>query len=438
MKHAGTMNRLVGSRSSFLVYWPVILFLFGAMIAGFLMRLGILAFLLLVFFLLALVCRLWIWQSGRKIELKMTGEFDGLYPGQEGRILFQVTNNKLLPVFRADFFYPLSVSQCLTPEETRPSMEWEKTALQEMGACTETVGETRLSYLSWYESRTIQVTWTARRRGIYSTRGWSFRTGDGFGLGQSEQKPDRKYQRDLAVFPERIPVDSAFFMKNAWNSDTGTRGILEDHTVIRSVRDYMPGDNVKQINWRLTARGLPLSVNVYEEILPQNALFLFDGESFAGPVPHPEEMEEALSIAGSAAAALAEQGISCGLCLSKGAYSAKYANTPVGAGLSEVLWAMAAYVPKKPVTDEENKVIRQAPEFDRAFAAQEQQTAGRCYYFTYDPDLSDAALLAMLGEGKTVVLSFLPGKPVPGILREDIRRLRKNRPQPQEPEGGVC
>ena len=89
------MNRLVGSRSSYLVYWPVIAFLFAAMTASFIFRLNILAFILLVFLLLALICRLWIIQAGRRIELKILEEFSALYPGQEGQIVFSVKNNKM-------------------------------------------------------------------------------------------------------------------------------------------------------------------------------------------------------------------------------------------------------------------------------------------------------------------------------------------------------
>ena len=428
------MNRLVSSRSSYLVYWPVIAILFAATIASFLFRLGILAFVLLIFLLLALICRLWIHKACQKIELKITSEFSGLYPGQEGQIVFSIKNNKLIPVFWADLFYPLDLRECMVPEYVRPALDWEKPVLKELHASEETVGESHIGAMSWYEGRTVKVKWTARKRGIYSNRGWSFRTGDGFGLGQEEQKLGSEYYRDLAVFPARIPVESAFFMKNVWNSDTGTRGILEDHTVIRSVRDYMPGDNVKAINWRLTARGLPLSVNLYEEILPQNAFLIFDGESFSGPDPHPEEMEEALSIIGSAAASLAEQDIRCGLCLSKGAYDAAYKNIPVSSDLSDVLWAMAAYQPQEPVKDEENHVIRQAPAFDRAFIMEEARHAGKCYYVAFDPDLADEKLLEMLGEGKAVVLSFTPGTKELNFRREDIRRLKKSESSADAPQ----
>ena len=225
-------------------------------------------------------------------------------------------------------------------------------------------------------------------------------------------------------------------MKNVWNSDTGIRGILEDNTVIRSVRDYMPGDSVKHINWRLTARGLPLSVNVYEEILPQNAFLIFDGESFSGPDPHYDEMEEALSIIGSAAAALAQQNIHCGLSLSRGTYNRKYSNVPVSSDLQELLWAMAAYKPQEQVKDDSNHVVRQEPVFDHAFIAEESHSAGKSYYITYNPDLADLKLLEILGEGKVQVLSFIPGTKTLHFRRDDIIRLRRNETDRNE-QGGT-
>lgn len=416
-------HTLVGNKSSYLVFWPVIIFLGAALIASFLFKLRILPFILSAFLLLAIVSRIWITYAGRKMEIKMTGEVGGLFPGQEGAFVFRIRNQKMLPVIWADLFYPLSPDQCILPENTRPALEWEKPALQEIGASEEIVGESHLYSFSWYESKTVTVRWTAKRRGIYSNLGWSLRTGDGFGLGQSEQKLGREYQRKLAVFPAQIPVNSDLLIKNVWNSDTGTRGILEDHTVIRSVRDYLPGDNMKHINWRLAARGLPLSVNVYEEILPQNTFFIFDGESFSGPSPHEEEMELAMSILGSAAVSLGERNIRCGLSMSSGIYEDIYRNTPVYTETEDVLWALAAYKPAESVKDESNSVIRQMPVFDPVFIQREAQSAGRCYYICYDPDSADRGLIQSLGEGKAVVLSFASGElPLP-CSRMDIRSL---------------
>ena len=416
-------NRLVGNKSSYLVFWPVIAFLGAAAIAGFLFKLHILAFAAAVLFLLALVCRIWIIQAGKNMELLMTGDSVGLYPGQKSDFVFQVKNNKLIPVLLADLFYPLNKDLCIIPEETRPALDWEKMLLQEVGASEETVGESHLYSFSWYETKTITVRWTAQRRGIYSNAGWSLRTGDGFGLGQTEQKLSTSDQRDMAVFPERIPVNSDYFVKNAWNSDTGTHGVLEDHTVIRSVREYQPGDSVKHINWRLAARGLPLSVNLYEEILPQNTYFIFDGESFSGPEPHVQEMEEALCVIGSAAASLGERNIRCAMSMSKGVYSEVYQNIPENADPQEILWALAAYQPAETVKDENNKVIRQKPGFDPAFIADEAHKAGSCYYFVYDPDLCDQSLIELVGEEKITVLSYLPGRQDAGYRIRTVRSL---------------
>ena len=416
-------NRLVGNKSSYLVFWPVIAFLGAAAIAGFLFKLQILAFAAAVLFLLALVCRIWIIQAGKNMEFLMVGESSGLYPGQKSDFVFHVKNNKLVPVLWADLFYPLGKDLCIIPEETRPAMEWEKLLLKEAGASQELVGESHLSSFSWYEAKTVTVQWTARHRGLYSNTGWSLRTGDGFGLGQTEQKLNRGYVREMAVFPERIPVNSDYFVKNAWNSDTGTRGVLEDHTVIRSVRDYQQGDNVKHINWRLAARGLPLSVNLYEEILPQNTFFIFDGESFSGPDPHREEMEEALCVIGSAAASLGERNIRCALSMSEGCYSKVYQNVQGNADPRQLLWALAAYQPAEPVKDDSNRIVRQNPGFDRSFVWEEAHKAGSCYYFVYDPDLSDRDLLSLIGEEKVTLLSYLPGNPSGKYRLRTVRSL---------------
>ena len=169
--------------------------------------------------------------------------------------------------------------------------------------------------------------------------GWRLHTGDGFGLGQIERKIAENEGQKFAVYPKLVRIKPDLFLRNLWNADTGARGVMEDPTVIRSTRDYMTTDSLKHINWRLAARGLPLSVNVYEDILPRNIHFLFDGESFGGPESHLDEMEEALSILGSEIVRLRELQVQCGLSLSRGA-GTPAVNIFHAGSAEELLWTI--------------------------------------------------------------------------------------------------
>ena len=68
-------------------------------------------------------------------------------------------------------------------------------------------------------------------------------SGIGFGIDRAGADEDvivKFYPR----FHERPDV----FLRNLWNADTGSRGIMEDVTLIRSTRTYQPQDNMKRFS----------------------------------------------------------------------------------------------------------------------------------------------------------------------------------------------
>ena len=238
-------------------------------------------------------------QSVNRLGFSVRASSSGVYPEEPVIFSMDIRNDKFLPVMCSEVYFPLTQDLCLVPDEVRPVEDYEKAYLTEKNASTDKVGEKSLPTILWYETQTVKSVWTAKCRGIYSTAGWKLRPGDGFGLSQMELPVDKDDIRKIAVFPRLVPVNTRLFMRMAWSADTGARGVMEDNTVIRSTRDYRAGDAVRNINWRLTAKGHPLTANIYEEILPQSVYFIFDGESFSGAEKHKEEMEDALSIIAS-------------------------------------------------------------------------------------------------------------------------------------------
>ena len=240
---------------------------------------------------------------------------------------------------------------------------------------------------------------------------WRVRTGDGFGLAQVERKLPPEDVRTFYVYPKLIPVLPDLFLRSLWNADTGTRGVMEDPTVIRSTRDYMTIDSLKHINWRLTARGLPMTVNVYEDILPKNVHFLVDGESFRGPQPHLAELEDTLSIVASELVRLEQAQVQCGLSLCKGA-SGQGVNQFAPVGTEELLCALAAYEPLEWKLDDKGHVVMQATNFDEGPILEQAQRVGRFYYLAYDHEaLTRSSLLRRLGHTCTAVLTYQESEP---------------------------
>lgn len=418
-------SKLVRNHSSYLVSLPV---LAGCLILGALTALWgmkYLASVLLFYFLLGGISRLWAVLSARKLSIELSGGSAGAFPGEIFQFDLTVRNEKMLPILWAELFFPLDKRLCVTPERMRAPEEWECPALTEGEASLERVGEMRLSSFLWYEERHIPLLWNANRRGIYSTDGWRLRTGDGFGLAQVEHKLSGARPRQMAVYPERVVVSPELFLRSHWNADTGARGVMEDPTVIRSTRDYETTDPVRRINWRMVARGMPLTVNVYEDVLPRSVCFLFDGESFGGKEPHWAAMEEALSILASELVCLEEERVECALCLPRGRKAG--AVSLFGAGnTEEMLCALAGYEPEAPRKDEHGNALPRAAAFNRAAILEGSQRVGRFYYIAYSTAaLENAALLKGLEPSCTTILTSEEPKPYGEFELVCLAKLRE-------------
>ncbi len=420
------MDKLALSRSSALVCGPALVVLgVGGCVAAF-FGLPWVAAALLLAFLLALCARVWAKLSGRRLSLSVVSAVDGLFPGDTAEIELEVRNEKFLPVIWMELFFPLAPTLCLVPEGSRKPEDWELADLADQKASDRLVGEQRLSLLLWYETTRVTTRWIAHRRGAYSMAGWRLRTGDGFGLAQVEGPVPQDQAQRFLVYPARTEVSPALFLRNLWNADTGARGVMEDPTVIRSTRDYQTTDSVRRINWRLAARGLPLSVNVYEDILPRSVHFLFDGESFSGPDAHPKEMEDALSILGSELLCLEEASVRCGLSLCRGS-AGPAGNLFAPADLSALLGALAVYEPMPDEWDADiEHILPQKPVFDSAPLLEAEHRVGRFYYIAYDTDcLKDRWLLLRLGGERTTILTWKEPEPFGEFEVVALGRLRK-------------
>ena len=406
-------SKPVLSRSSNLVTWPaLILVLVLCVLAAFFGQ-GRLAAVLMFLFLLALASRCWAALALRRVYVSASSQSSGVFPGDTIRVDIEVQNGKFLPLIWLELFFPLSPDLCMLPEEHwREPDESEKSALMKRGYSAKLVGEKRLSFLLWYETVGFSMSWSASRRGVYSTDGWRVRTGDGFGLTQVEQPLSERRVCQFYIYPKLVKVRPDIFLRNLWNADTGAKGTMEDITVIRSTRDYQTADSLKHINWRLAARCQPLTVNVYEDILPRSVHFLFDGESFSGPKPHLEELEDALSVLASLLVRLSALQVRCGLSLCRGATGVSnyfFAET------EEMLRALAAYQPLPPQKDEDGNITVQATIFDEAAIFEAARSVGRFYYIVWDASaLGKKALPHSLGSAGITLITVAESKPQAG------------------------
>lgn len=404
-------DNLVYTRSSYLVSLPVLLGCLVLCVLTAFFGQRTVSLLLMFLAVLAGASRLWARSAAGSLWVRVPGGNQGVFPGEHFSVELEVRNRRFFPIVWLELSFPLAKNLCLVPEDRREPDEAEQVQLEEAHFSTKLLGELHLSMLLWYEQRRISTSWEAQCRGVYSTAGWRIRTGDGFGLTQAERGLPPEDVRTFYVYPRLIEVQPDLFLRSLWNADTGSRGVIEDPTVIRSTRDYMTTDSLKRINWRLAARGLPMTVNIYEDILPKSVHFLLDGESFSGPQPHLEELEEALRILASELVRLEQAQVRCGLSLCAGS-AGKARNLFVPVATEELLCALAAYQPLEPKLNEEGAVVPQATVFDLSPILEQSQRVGRFYYIAYDHStLSSSRLLRQLGHTQVSILTSVEGAP---------------------------
>jgi uncharacterized protein (DUF58 family) len=127
--------------------------------------------------------------------------------------------------------------------------------------------------LRWYESVERAYRVRGHRRGIYTFNRAELAAGSLFGLEQRQMRVDRVDR--LIVYPKVVPVDELLIpFERPAGPAAAQRRIVEDPLRMSSVREYVPGDSVRHIHWKVSAHRDQLQTKVFD---PQasEALVLF-------------------------------------------------------------------------------------------------------------------------------------------------------------------
>ena len=366
---------------------------------------AVLAFL----FFFCLVSRLWGESALRDVEVRSRAAPGALFPPGEVEMEMHIRNRKLLPVIWLEVVQLLDENAPLIPADSGEVRRVSGVQARLEGAEEEEAAflYKKFTFVMGGEQITWNSRWIARRRGIFRSRGLRLRGGDGFGLTQRDRPAGGAEDAFVAVYPAVQPVSAELFFRDMWEASGGTRGYLEDPTVIRSTRDYLPTDSYRRINWRVTARSQRTVVNTYETILPRAAHFIFDGESFNGPVPQAEALEDTLSILTSVILRLDAAGIRCSisLCRSRDSGPREILGAD-GTPLEEILTAFAGYALRELVRPEEGKPYARPAEF-HDYAVLALRDVGRFYYVCSDlARVRRRGLMYRLDPARTTLLPY--------------------------------
>jgi uncharacterized protein (DUF58 family) len=169
--------------------------------------------------------------------------------------------------------------------------------------------------VGWYERVVRHLTIVADHRGVYSFGPVQATVADLFGRGAAtEEHEDRA---TYIVRPRSVPVRIASPQHLPLGFLPAQRSLFEDPALFAGVRPYQPGDPLRRVHWRATARtGAPVSKR-FDPSRAREVLIAIDVQTMEGPhwpLHFDEELVESLMVAAASLArhALAE-GASCGL-----------------------------------------------------------------------------------------------------------------------------
>ena len=164
--------------------------------------------------------------------------------------------------------------------------------------------------IGWFERVTRHLTIYADRRGVFSFGPVRLSVADLFGRGAATE--EHEDPRTFIVRPRSVPVRHAGSHRAPLGSLRSRSGLFEDPSLFAGVRPYQPGDPLRRVHWRATARtGAPVSKR-FDPSRAREVLIALDVQTSEGPhwaLHYDDELVESLMVA---AASLARDALAGG------------------------------------------------------------------------------------------------------------------------------
>ncbi len=169
--------------------------------------------------------------------------------------------------------------------------------------------------VGWYERIVRHLTIVAHHRGVYTFGPVQATVADLFGRGAATQ--EHADGGTYIVRPRSVPVQVVGPQHLPLGFLVARHSLFEDPALFAGIRPYQPGDPMRRVHWRATARtGAPVSKR-FDPSRAREVLIALDVQTMDGPfwtLQYDEELVESLMVAAASLArhALVE-GASCGL-----------------------------------------------------------------------------------------------------------------------------
>jgi uncharacterized protein (DUF58 family) len=171
--------------------------------------------------------------------------------------------------------------------------------------------------LLWYERVVRHLTIDAHRRGVFVFGPVRITVSDLFERGTRSE--ERELPGHLLVRPRTVPVRADGPARAPLGTTRSRTSLFTDPARYAGVRAYQPGDPMRRIHWRASARlGAPVSRR-YEAVHERQVLLALDLQTVPGPywlMLFDDDQVEALCVAAaSIARRILRDGAACGLLL---------------------------------------------------------------------------------------------------------------------------
>jgi uncharacterized protein (DUF58 family) len=261
------------------------------------------ALILFCVVLLAIAAVAWAWSNlalARVVyERQLTQQ--RAFPGDEIELVIRISNRKLLPLalLRVVDRYP-------------PALRLLHAPVLFSGATQSQVLQRQTS-LRWYEGVVWRYTMRCEARGAYRIGPVQLLSGDPFGIYRNDR--DVHVETRLLVYPRLLGLDELDLPARNPLGDLRVGNLLRDPLRVVGVRDYAPGDPLKDVHWAATARTGSLQTRIYEPTTSRVLALFLDLDTFEYYYEgiDPEQVERMISVAATLSRSGLEAGYSVGL-----------------------------------------------------------------------------------------------------------------------------
>lgn len=236
------------------------------------------------------LARAWNRLALERLEYRRTPSHRRMFTGETLDVRFSAVNRKALPVPWLEIMDNVPEAMPVQDSHVSPS-SW-----------SGMVTLSRETSLAWYQ----RVSWTGsfecRQRGYFHFGPAFLRSGDPFGFFESRQ--EARAQDYVTVLPRLYDLSALGLpTRRPFGEDRGGAPIFEDPSRLIGIRDYRPGDPLKRIEWKATARRGTLQSRVYEPSSSLHLLIALNVSTleYVWEGYDPVKLERCISLAGSVA-----------------------------------------------------------------------------------------------------------------------------------------